>query len=226
MSALRYAYLHGFGGSPRGTKATALAERFDALGLTLYRPELAVPSFEQQTITAALEAIDALVAREEPGARWRFVGSSLGGFVGALWAARNPERVDRMVLLAPAFRLVERWPALMGPDAFAIWERSGAFFFVAPEGEPRPVHWEFVCDARRYPAEPDVPCPTHIVHGRRDELVPIAQSRRYAAARPHVTLTELDADHEMHGAVDAVWSEVRGFFELEPGEAGPASRTS
>ena len=135
----RYAYLHGFGGSPKSTKAGLLAPKFADAGLTLFRPDLNVPSFEQLTYSSALTGLDALDAREGDGAKWRFIASSLGGYLGARWAQLNPDRVDRLLLLCPGFDMMGRWPELMGEEAFVLWERNGAFLFVDPTGEPRPV---------------------------------------------------------------------------------------
>lgn len=39
--------------------------------------------------------------------RWVLVGSSFGGLMAALWTVRNPQRVARLVLLAPALHRPE-----------------------------------------------------------------------------------------------------------------------
>ena len=51
--------------------------------------------------------------------------------VGADGEARvlelHPERVDRLLLLCPAFDVVARWPTLIGPDNFERWREAGRF---------------------------------------------------------------------------------------------------
>ena len=37
------------------------------------------------------------------------IGSSLGGYLAALYAARHPAQIERLVLLAPAFQFPRRW---------------------------------------------------------------------------------------------------------------------
>ena len=37
------------------------------------------------------------------------MGSSLGGYLAALYAERHPKAVDRLVLIAPAFGFLQRW---------------------------------------------------------------------------------------------------------------------
>ncbi len=209
----RYAYLHGFASGPRSRKALALAPALATTGRRLERPDLNVPSFARLTLTGALSAIDALDAAASPaGAPWRLIGSSMGGYLAARWAELHPDRVDRLVLLCPGFRLTERWPHLIGADGMARWRAQGAYTFPDGAGTPTPVHWGFIEDALRHPGVPEVPCPTLIVHGRRDEVVPVALSREYAASRPHVTLLELDDDHALTASLPAIEQAVLAFF--------------
>lgn len=52
-------------------------------------------------------------------------------------------------------------------------------------------------------------CPISIVHGWHDEIVPVANSIRYAREH-HATLQVLDADHRMLQHIEV----VRAYFEL------------
>ena len=213
------AYLHGFASGPLSKKGMLLAERFRGQGVELRLPDLNRPSFSRLTVTEALEAVDELVAGVEASGdgagRWRFVGSSFGGYVAARWAELHPERVARLLLLCPGFDLLSRWPLLLGREAFERWERDGVIPLADGAGRMTPVHWGFVEDARRHPPFPEVPCPTRIVHGTRDEVVPVETSRRYAAARPLVTLREVDDDHGLLASVEAIAAELEGFLLAE-----------
>ena len=102
MTAL--AYLHGFASGPGSTKAEFFRARLAALGATLEIPDLA-PDFTHQTVTGQLAVVDAILARG-PAV---LLGSSLGGHLATLAAARNPERVRGLVLFAPAFGFAARW---------------------------------------------------------------------------------------------------------------------
>jgi len=87
-------YLHGFNSSPQSHKARVLAEYMAARGLAGQYACPALPALA----SAALEAIEVEMARH-PGARWCFVGSSLGGF----YATHLAEQLDaRAVLINPA----------------------------------------------------------------------------------------------------------------------------
>ena len=90
----RYAYLHGLSSSPLATKATHLRARFEAEGEALVCPDLNVPDFAHLTFDGALSALDAMAAAS-PDARWRLIGSSMGGYLAARWAELHPRRVER-----------------------------------------------------------------------------------------------------------------------------------
>jgi pimeloyl-ACP methyl ester carboxylesterase len=229
MSRYRYAYLHGLGSSPRSHKGVALERAFASRGLTLERPDLNRPSFALLDHAAMLAAVDEMDALEPHGPPWRLVGSSLGGWVAARWAELRPDRVDRLVLLCPGFDLADRWPDVVGAEQMARWQREGALALADAGGALVDVHWGFMESARRHPGTPETPCPTLILHGVRDEIVPIEQSRRYAAARPHVRLIELEDDHSLFDSIDRVVDEVLREFEAPnsgaDGDAGAHGRS-
>jgi hypothetical protein len=134
----------------------------------------------------------------------------------------HPERVDRLVLLCPGFDLASRWAQLLGDAQMAKWEREGALELPDAEGRPVPVDWDFVTEAREQPAWPEVSCPTRIIHGRRDETVPVDSSRTYAATRPHVELVEVDDDHGLAESLPEIGAHIMNFFGLSSRGASPA----
>lgn len=174
-----------------------------------------MPSFSELTCTGALAAVDRLVAAHGADGRpWRLVGSSMGGWLVARWAELHPRLADRLVLLCPGFDLASRWPALLGPEKMREWEATGWLALPDTHGRPTPVHWEFYRDSLAHPAWPEVPCPTLILHGRRDEVVPVESSRRYARTRSHVRLVELDDDHGLVASSEAIAAETLRLFGL------------
>jgi hypothetical protein len=211
----RYAYLHGFASSSLSRKGVYLREVFRGRGLELELPDLNVPTFEAMTFSAMLAALDArdAAAGGDPFL-WRLIGSSMGGYLAARWAELRPDRVDRLVLLCPGLEMVARWPELVGEESFRRWEAEGRFEMEDGAGVARPLHWGFVEDAQTHPALPEPACPALILHGRRDDVVPVELSRRYAADRANVRLIELDDDHSLAGSLQVVAREATCFFEI------------
>lgn len=220
-AAYRYLHLHGFASSHRSRKGVHLRRALQRRGVVLELPDLNRPDFERQTYTAALAHLDEIAARQDAAGDprpWRLSGSSLGGYLAARWAEGHPGRVDRLALLCPAFDLPAQWEALLGPAALRRWATVGHLLLPDATGRPRPVHWELVTDARRHPPRPAPPCPTLIIHGRADEVLPIESSRSYATAHAdRARLVEVEGDHSLMAALPRVTDELLSFYDL----AGP-----
>ncbi|HOE82113.1 MAG TPA: YqiA/YcfP family alpha/beta fold hydrolase [Myxococcota bacterium] len=211
---LRYAYLHGFSSGPNATKGTWLANSFGKRGVTLALPDLNSPSFAKMTLTDILDTLDEIDRQAAIHDRWRFIGSSLGGYVAALWSAMHPGRCDRLVLLCPGFGLQDRWHSLVGQVALDQWKKEGRLLLADANGDKVPVHYELVEDMARYPKSPATGCPTLIIHGTRDDLVPIEQSRRYAMDNPDTRLIEVDDDHLLRDSIELIDQEAARFFAI------------
>jgi hypothetical protein len=184
---MRFVYLHGFASSPRSSKAVAFESALARAGIALEVPALDEGDFEHLTISRQL----ALIGRTLHGERVCLIGSSMGGYLAALYAAGHPE-VSGLVLLAPAFGMAERWDSRINePKPVAIE------VFHYGDRAMRRVHYGLIEDALRYPAMPDFHQPALIYHGIRDQVVPAENSRAFVATHTNASLTELDSDHEL-----------------------------
>ncbi len=202
------AYLHGFASGPTSTKAQFFRAGLAALGVTLEIPDLA-PDFTHMTMSGQLAAVDGILARG-PAV---LLGSSLGGYLAALAAARNPDRVRALVLFAPAFGFAARWETRVGPAAMARWRADGALpVFHYGRGREEPLSIAFLDDARRYPDEPDPRCPALVFAGRHDDAVPLAAVERFASARAGRELVVLDAGHELVEVLEPMWERTAAFL--------------
>jgi len=206
-------YLHGFVSSPKSTKVQyfmrALAER----GIEVRCPDFNEPDFQTMTMTRMLDQLDAEIASAgQPAA---LVGSSLGGTLAILAAARFGARVGRLVLLAPAVMFGDPDHHLLARDQIARWkERGDHEFFHYAHGEPRRLAYGFYEDSLKYDAFGTLfPQPTLIFQGTRDALVNAEDVERFAANRPNVKLRLLDDDHQLIASLPRIWTEVRPFLE-------------
>jgi uncharacterized protein len=204
----RFVYLHGFASSPSSRKARFFQERFRELGIGLDIPDLAEGDFRNLTLTAQLKMMER-VARDEPVS---LIGSSMGGYLAALYAARHPE-VNKLVLLAPAFSFASRWPETLGEQAMEQWKRTNALeVFHYSEGRVVELGYQLIEDARRYEAYPDFKQPVLIFQGRNDTVVPPEYAVRFAEQHANAILRLVDSDHDLVNVLDDMWRETEKFL--------------
>lgn len=204
----RMVYLHGFASGPSSNKARFFRELLEGAGARVDVPDLAGGDFEHLTITGQLQALHEAAAGEPVA----LMGSSMGGYVAALYAARHAE-VTRLVLLAPAFGFARRWPERLGSEAVENWRRTGWMdVFHYADGRNRAISYALLEDGVQYEEYPDFAQPALIFHGAQDDVVPAELSRRFVARHPNATLEIVDSGHEMLDALDSVGPKVTEFL--------------
>jgi uncharacterized protein len=205
---LRILYLHGFASSPASRKATFFAQRLRARGFSVDIPDLAEGNFEGLTISGQLR----LVERVSCGEPVILIGSSLGGYLASLYAARHTE-VPRLVLLAPAFQLYKLWTANLTHEDLAGWKAAGAVpVFHYGEGRKMPIGYQFINDANRFEPFPDVTQPVLIFHGEQDSSVPIEYSLEFTRRHPNARLIRLPSGHELTDVLEPMWEQIEKFL--------------
>ncbi len=207
----RIIYLHGFASSPLSAKAQFFKSRLAEVGAGCEIPQLDQGNFEAMTISSQLDVINRTVA----GDRVILMGSSLGGYLAALYAARHTN-IERLVLLAPAFQFPRRWKNRFTASEFAAWKESGKrnFFHYAAKDD-RPLSYGFVEDAIRYEDDPNFKQPALILHGLQDEVVPVAASESFARSHPNVKLIVIESGHELTDSMDRLWYETSRFLGFQ-----------
>ncbi len=204
----RMVYLHGFASGPGSKKARFFQERFAELGIGLEIPDLAEGDFEHLTLTGQLRVIER-VSRREPVT---LIGSSMGGYLAALYAARHAE-VERVVLMAPAFYFLKRWTETHGRAEMEKWRAAGSIdIFHYSVGRPVPLGYQLIDDAAQYEDYPNVTQPVLIFHGRNDTVVPPEYSVTFAEQHPKTNLHLLNSDHELVNVLDDMWLETSVFL--------------
>ena len=206
----RFLYLHGFASGPGSSKARHFHDRFAECGIELEILDLAEGDFEHLTITGQLRVIE----RAACGEPVTLLGSSLGGYLAALYASEHPE-VERLVLLAPAFRFPSRWRERVGAEGMAEWARTRKLeVFHYAQGRPVPLDYAFYEDGQNYPDEPVFQQPALLIHGIRDDVVPVQLSQIYAIRHPNTVLHVLDSGHELTDVLKPIWQLIRDFLRL------------
>jgi len=219
--------------------AERMVVRYDRIGTGLSDrerpPETLTPAFEDATLCAVVDELGL--------ARMTLLGISCGGCTAVSFAARRPERVDRLALygtyargaalgppevLAGMIGLVRsHWGLgsrlladVFGPDwsaqdraAFTASQRAAADAAVAASV----LTLIYQTDVRD--ELPKVCAPALVVHRERDRAMPLRGGREVAALLPHTDLVTLPGDAHLpwHGDSDAVLRVIASFL----GIAGP-----
>jgi len=207
-------YLHGFASSPQSTKAGYFAERLAEHGVAFRCPDFNAPDFASLTLTRMVEQLAAEIARTDD--RVTLIGSSLGGTLAILAAARPLPRIDRVVLLAPAVMFAKAGHHLLPPERIEEWRVRGAlpFFHYAYE-EERLLGYRFYEDSLAHDAfEARFAQPTLIFQGLGDASVDHRTVAAFARTRPNVTLSLLDDDHQLVASLPRIWDGISDFMEL------------
>lgn len=208
----RIVYLHGFASSPQSGKAQYFKQKFAGCGVPMEIPQLDEGNFEALTITGQLGVVDRAVA----GQPAVLMGSSLGGYLAALYAARHPQNVERVILMAPAFRFPSMWRRRYTAQELEEWKRTGMSpVFHYGYGAEKMLGYQFLEDSQLYEEEPEFRQPGLIFHGTADDVVPAEFSRAFAATHKNAELRLLESGHELKDVLEPMWTATRQFLELD-----------
>jgi uncharacterized protein len=206
----RILYLHGFASGPTSRKARFFREKLAEHAISLESPDLADGDFRNLTLTGQLNVIGR-VAGNEPVF---LIGSSMGGYLAALYARQHHE-VQGLILLAPAFNFYERWTSTIAPADLAQWKRDGeAPVFHHAAGRQVAIGYQLMEDAQQFEPFPSFTQPCLLFHGAQDPVVPIEYSEQFAETRPNVELIRLQSGHELTDVLDDIWNRA-GQFVLQ-----------
>ena len=209
-------YLHGFASSARSSKASFFGAKLREHGIAVDTPDLNLPDFSTLTITRMVDQIvqhiDTLADESVV-----LIGSSLGAFVAVQVALARPDRIERMVLLAPALDFGGNRMRSLGGVGIEEWQRTNRVdVFHYGYGRMMPIHFELYADARRRDSlSAELPMPVQVFQGRRDTAVDATVVEQWARARPNVELHMLDDDHQLTASLDYMWDEMRRFLRVK-----------
>lgn len=198
-----YLFLHGLGSVRGGEKSESLMHYAAQRGLAFTRCDFRGHGDSSGTIGQVTigELIDDTIRILERVGPTVIVGSSLGGLVGMFAAARRPELVTGLALIAPALGFLRRLERSVD-EGGRMWMSDGRSFPV----NQRVLEDAEKLDERGVPGELTVP--TLVVHGDADETVPHSYSQRFFDAIPHAN-KELwivpGGDHRLTTVADEMW---------------------
>jgi pimeloyl-ACP methyl ester carboxylesterase len=207
-------YLHGFASSAQSSKASFFRERLDPYGVAFTCPDLNEPDFRSLTMTRMLDQLSkTFPSASGPAA---LIGSSLGGTLAILAAARFPHEIDRVVLLAPAVMFAKPGDHVLPPERVEQWRRQGALPFQHHAyNEERLLDVAFYEDSLGYDAFGAAFWqPALVFQGMRDASVDYHTVEHFSRHRPNVTLSLLNDDHQLHASLPRIWNDTSPFLGL------------
>jgi uncharacterized protein len=223
-------YLHGFASSAQSTKAAFFAAKLRERGIGIETPDLNQPDFSTLTITRMIEQVTGLIDAQ-PDRDVILIGSSLGGFVAVQVALQRPERVRRLILLAPALDFggpsTQTGSGSVGDRSVDEWRRTNRLdVFHYGYGRVLPLHYDLYADAQKYnsiDASLKMSMPIQVFQGRLDAAVDPDLVERWAKARSNVELHLLDDDHQLTASLPYIWSRVEAGLTSKSPDSGPGS---
>jgi pimeloyl-ACP methyl ester carboxylesterase len=198
-----YLFLHGLGSARAGQKSETLLAHARAQGRAFVRYDLrghgaSCGKVGRSTVSELID--DAIRALERLGPA-TLVGASLGGVVAAHTAARRPDLVAGLALVAPAFGLMSGLRSRLDPRG-RMWTREGHGFVV----EERVLADAEALDEKGLPGR--IAAPTFVAHGLADDVIPHRSSERFfdalAATRKDLWLVP-GGDHRLAAEAPEMW---------------------
>lgn len=207
-----YVYLHGLSSARSGAKSEALLERARRRGRGFARFDFrghgeSSGSLTDITLTELIEDTTAVLHRAGPSL---LVGSSLGALVAAWAAARNPDLVLGLTMLAPALGFLS--------EIAGAWQRGQPASLRDSEGTDLVFSSRALQDALGYDEESlpsQLRMPTLIVHGQLDESVPYQLSQRFfdtlSSTERSLWLVP-DSGHRLNDLIDEIYDRMEALM--------------
>lgn len=211
-----WVFLHGLGSDGNGEKARRFRDHLAPRGrgflaLDFTGHGASGGDCRNLSLTRNLDDINRAVSflwEEAPAAPVILVGSSMGGIAALWYAALNPNAVERVFAIAPAFLMAARAAASLSAAERRNWADRGFLPFPVGDGVLE-FGWEAVVDEDRYDMDrlsADLRTPSLLIHGDEDAVAPPELSRDFARSCSAAELVEIEGgDHRLSGAKDLLF---------------------
>ena len=225
--------IHGFAGGTYDEESLAfkleLDKKLDVYSFTLpgHDKSIIIKVKKEDWVNACEEKINLLI---NSGYKEIYViGHSMGGVLASLLATRHPE-VKKLVLVAPAFEALDSKDGSI--NIFGSIKKAPQIIKTYSKDEvisrmskmPIPMIFEFqklIKENQDLP--PKIKCPTLLIHGTNDQIVPISSSEKiYGELKVPVKkfLVVEGSTHDMFKGKkkDVVMNEIHKFLRNTPNE--------
>ncbi len=180
---------HGFSTSKDSRTYKRLEETLNSHQMSTFRFDFfghgeSEGRFEDITISEAVDDIlNAISFLKNKGySKIGLFGSSFGGIASIITASKTND-LFILALKSPVSNYQERDLAVKTKEELKDWKEKGYKYYVSGDGRRLKLNYTFFEDFENnngYEAAKEIKIPTLIVHGDKDESVPIEQSKKTA----------------------------------------------
>lgn len=211
-------HLHGFATNVLGSKIEFARNYFKRTkAYSFFAMDM---DYEKHTTTEVLDVLEALVLGfSERYPHITLCGSSHGAYIATNYVRfKKLGNIKNLLLLAPSFRTLDLVIRELGEERVKSWLEGKEVLRFQEEDVEIEVREDFATDILKngyeviqngnvnFPEDP--PVEIILVHGRRDEIVPIEDSRLFAEKVRVKEFIEVDDDHQLSESFGRVLTEL------------------
>ena len=181
---------HGFGDDKTQRKFVRLARVLEKNRIASFRFDFegcgdSEGDFLEATVEKEIKDLDSVVRylqkiKNITIKKIAFVGHSIGAIICALYLVRNQINVKTIIMWAPAFNQKELMKYWATPEQIRQWERLGYLYRAGKEKIIGIDYFKENKDKDYSPILAQIKAPILIIHGKKDDVVPLKFSKKLA----------------------------------------------
>jgi esterase/lipase len=220
-------FAHGHSSSKNTKNYIVLKDILNKEGITTFRIDLrghgeSEGNFEETKVSdAANDILDAIEYVKSLGyQKIGLIGSSFGA-ISSIMAASKTQDLSFLALKSPVVNYKDKYHDLEGKDFVHEWKKNGERDYDASEGKVLKLKYTFYEDAIQnngYEAALNIHIPTLIVHGDKDESVPVNQSLKLSKIIPDSKLVIVKGSDHRYTNESHAQEMLKSFADFIIGE--------
>jgi hypothetical protein len=219
---MQIVYLYGFASGPFSDKAQFFKKKFTSVGSRFqifdYLPN--IHEFSNMKISQLHKNLHKYLKKHFRNEKVTLFGSSFGGLLAAMYAHLHPEKVNQLILIAPALHFTPEFITQTLSTSLSKWKVNRETLVDHYRFNERiPLEFSFIQDLKENPvptfSATEFPVQTLIFHGNHDETVPPTWSVDFAHSNPKVKAHILNGDHQLLDQKERIWDEIRSELEIK-----------